>query len=301
RLRQRIDRYRNSQSEMSPLARLYIELVADACLAHYEKQREDIRRWMHELIEAALFGAGGDPLETFRRRLEQEDGWWPMVSLLWRLHCSEIARDLPETLQKHFQAKPDCTPDQMEELRIAVLQLTPKDLFGEAFVAALNEPLITTTYNEEAELGRLAEGLVDFIQTRWPVMEGGDPWASLPAPDGRPVPFSGPMFRNDGSALWHEMMGDDDDDDDDEGDEHAEDSDAAPGQPVSRQSISLTTNPLASLSLAKPEADRPSAVKFNRRRPKRASARPPMTVAARARRGRERLRAQSGGAERRRP
>lgn len=295
RLRQRIDRCRNSQSEVSPLARLYIELVADACLAHYEKQREDIRRWMHELIEAALFGSGDDPLKAFRSHLEREEGWWYMVSLFWRHHCSEIALDIPKTLQKHFQAKPDCTPTQMEDLRIAVMQITPKDLFGEAFIDALNEPLITTTYNEEAELGRLAEGLVEFIQTRWPVIEGGDPWASPPEPDGSPVPFSGPFYSHDGSPLWHEMMFDD------EGDAHAEDGDAEHAQPVSRQSISLTINPLASLSVAKPASDRPSAAKSKRRRPMRACARPPVTVAVWARHGRERSRARSFGAERRRP
>lgn len=294
RLRQRIDRCRNSQSEVSPLARLYIELVADACLAHYEKQREDIRRWMHELIEAALVGSGDDPLEVFRRRLEQEEGWWPMVSLLWQLHCCEIAQDVPEILQKHFQAEADCTPAQMWDLRVAVMQLTPKDLFGEAFIDALNEPLFTTTYNEEAELARLAEGLVDFIQARWPVMEGGDPWASLPEPDGSAVPFSGPLFSNDGAPLWHEMMSDDNDD----GDEHA---DAAPVQAVSRQSISLTIRPLASLSGAEPEPERPKTVIPTRRRPMRASARPSLSMAAWARRGQGVSRARLAEAERRRP
>ncbi|MEN3111710.1 hypothetical protein ACFONG_07415 [Uliginosibacterium paludis] len=294
RLRQRIDRYRNSLSEVSPLARLYIELVADACLTHYERQREDIRRWMNELIEAALVGSGDDPLEAFRRRLEQEEGWWPMVSLLWQLHCSEIAQDIPEILQKHFQAKPDCTPTQMWDLGVAVMQLTPKDLFGEAFIDALNEPLITSTYNEEVELGRLAEGLVDFIQARWPDMEGSDPWASLPEPDGGPVPFSGPLFNNNGAPLWHEMMGDDDED----GDEHA---DAAPVQAVSQQSISITIRPLASLSEAKPESDRPNAVMSKRRRSMRAGARAPLNVAAWARRGREMSRVRLAGAERRRP
>ena len=89
-LNSEINKVRNLQTAVSPPARLYLEILAEACLTHCEQLREEVRRWTYELIMTALVEIEPDSLERFRNRLEQEAGWWRAVRWSWPFHYTQV-------------------------------------------------------------------------------------------------------------------------------------------------------------------------------------------------------------------
>jgi len=181
RLCRQIDHLRYKNGGMSAQARFFLALVSDALMCHRERLGEEVKSWTRELIMTALVDTEADALVRFRTRLEQERGWWRMVSLLWLASCTELAQGIEEELPKYLKAQPVCSAEQREELRIAIRQLTPSSLFGEAFVEWMDEPLMTMTFDEEAEVERFASALLDLVKTQWPPREDeADPWSPAP-------------------------------------------------------------------------------------------------------------------------
>lgn len=203
----RIDQVRYAQTEMSAPAHLYLELLANACLNEYEHLRCEARCWTWSLIMTAL--TENDPLamSRFRERLEADPVWWPIVSMTWRLHSKELAQNLDEELPRYLKAEPVCTPEQLEKIRGAVMRLTPRDIFGVAFVEERNEPLITTNFNERAEVERLGDLLVELVHRHWPVCdEEEDPWDHSAGSGGELSVFARPWFSDDGAPDWNEAL-----------------------------------------------------------------------------------------------
>ena len=168
-------------------------------------------------------------------------------------------------LAKYLKTRPVATQEELATLRAALLSLTLEDIFGEAFVETMNEPLIMATYDEDFELNRLAQGLVATIQSRWPVQDTEDPWASRTDGDAD-------VFSKHETPLTHDTVSDQR-----EVDEDGENDDSSTVvQPAPPQTLKLTIQLAVPPAMEKPEPSLADVVRSKRHRQKRACARPQM-------------------------
>ena len=190
-------------NHLSPLASLLIELFDDCMLSCCERHDSKVDAWTKALVMKAVVETEDDALADYRKKLQEDAGFWPMVKSRWQLNCWDLGRDLEAELPKYLGAQPVCTGEQFETLRRAIVELSPEQVFGEDYCRLLDEPYMVSAFEERSEALRFANALLHLCLVHWPKpAQGVDPWAPPVAPGQEEGSTAQEVFFGPGSGAW---------------------------------------------------------------------------------------------------
>ena len=72
---------------LSPMVELLIELLTDCVMSCCEQHDSKVDAWTKALIMSAVVETEDDALADYRKKLQEDAGFWTMVKSRWQLNC----------------------------------------------------------------------------------------------------------------------------------------------------------------------------------------------------------------------